>query len=205
MSHKGFIIYLSWFSNRVYQTNPWCVWHVPWMLFFWYVYFIKHFLCFIIIMSTGCWTIKHHGFVHCVIMISVLDDLMDLLFLVIFSPWIMLMTMNLLHSAIKIYFFCYIVLKWKQVLALLKLLWGELPREQKFWPKADMRRFSWTRLKQDQRNGFKILLHVICPHQLVQWWEFCIYPLQRLHILVTILFPIKITTKQNGAIIRYLF
>lgn len=117
----------------------------------------------------------------------------------------LLMTMSLLHYIIEIYFFCYIVLKWKQALVLLKLLWGELPREQRSWQKVDMRRFSWIHLRQFQRRGFWILMHVIYPRLLVQLWEFCMYPPQRLHILVTILFRIEMTTKQNGAIIRYVF
>lgn len=103
------------------------------------------------------------------------------------------------------FLFFYILFKWKQALALLKLLWEELPREPRYWRKVDMRRFSWVHLKQFQRNGFRILMHVIYPHQLVQWWGFCMYPRPRLHILVTILSPINLKTKLNGAIIRYIF
>jgi len=102
------------------QTNSWCgcVWNVPgcffFFFFFWYGIFSLSICC---VSTSSCQlvvvlTIKHHGFVRCVLMISVFDDLMDLLCLSFLpSDHPNDSESSTLYN--KIYFYYYIVLEVK--------------------------------------------------------------------------------------------
>lgn len=92
--------------------------------------------------------------------------------------------------------------QWKQGLALLMLLWEELPRGQKFSQKVVMRKSFDRLLRIHLKRNSRRHMHATCPHQLVQWWELCIYQRLNLPFAVIILFHTKWARRLNGACTR---